>query len=405
MNEQTGGKRYSALHLAVGSNSLAVVSTLLRAGALVNAQDINDYTPLHYAALRVGPNRFPEGPEVITALIANGADPHAPNVHGDTSLQLVKERSDSTEFLAAFDDEAVAAFREKQRQAEREAREMEVERQVRKSRVSCKNWNTPTFFRHATADDVTRCLETKNPNAKDGQGRSPMHVAALEGMSAVVAALSKAGADPNALDGKGRTPLHLVAVFGDSPEAVSALVKAGADLDATDGKGRTPLEYAEKFGEAPAVVAALRSAEVDASAPALADVAGSCKDWNTPGFFRRATPEDLTRCLETQDPNARNENGRTPMHYAAQGTSPALVTVLAEAGAELNAPDGKGGWTPLHLAAWFSKTPSVVAALLAAGADPAAADKAGKTPWDYARSNAALEGTPPYWRLEEERSR
>ena len=61
----------------------------------------------------------------------------------------------------------------------------------------------------------------------------------------------------------------------------------------------------------------------------------------------------------------------------------------------MNTPDEKGGWTPLHLAAWFSTTPSVVAALLAAGADPAATDNAGKTPWDYARSNAALEGTPP----------
>ena len=79
-----------------------------------------------------------------------------------------------------------------------------------------------------------------------------------------------------------------------------------------------------------------------------------------------------------------------------------LVLTLAEAGAEPNAPDGKGGWTPLHLAAWFNTKPSVVAALLAVGADPAARDDTGKTPWDYARENAALEGTPPYWRLQEE---
>ena len=162
------------------------------------------------------------------------------------------------------------------------------------------------------------------------------------------------------------------------------------------------------FSETPAIVDTLREAvaEANAAVQTASNQANvglvACREWNTPAFFRKATAEDVARCLETEDPNVRNQNGRTPMHYAAQGLSPSLVTTLAQAGAELNAPDDKGGWTPLHLAAWFSTTPSVVAALLAAGADAAAKDKAGKTPWDYARENAALEGTPPYWRLNEE---
>ena len=284
------------------------------------------------------------------------------------------------------------------------ARRRQVEGQLREAQVSCDKWNTSVFFRHASAADVSRCLKTKNPNEKDEQGRTPMHLAALDSKPEVVETLAEAGADPNALDRKDRTPLHLVAVFGTAPESVTALVRAGADLDAQDAKGRTPLEYAEKFGETPEVVAALRSAKDGASGPPKAAATESCANWNTPRFFRNAKLDDLSRCLETEDPNARNENGRTPMHYAAQGSSPAMVTALAEAGANVNAPDEKGEWTPLHLAAWFSKTPSVVAALLVAGANPAATDKAGKTPWDYARSNAALEGTPPYWRLNEEQS-
>ena len=309
------------------------------------------------------------------------------------------------EILAAFTDQkSVAAYKQKQKQAQEAARKQEVEQQVRQAQVSCDKWNTAVFFRHADAEDVARCVKTEDVNAKDDKGQAPMHLAALHGRPAVVAALAKAGANPDALDGRGRTPLHLLAYFGTTPEAVTALVRAGADLDAKDAKGRTPLEFAEKFSETPAIVTALRNAKSDASAPPKAVPAVSCGRWNTAGFFRNATPEDVARCLETKDPNARNENGRTPMHYAAQGASPAHVTALAQAGAELNTPDEKGGWTPLHLAAWFSTTPSVVAALLAAGADPAATDKAGKTPWEYARSNAALEGTPPYWRLDEERS-
>ena len=271
-------------------------------------------------------------------------------------------------------------------------------------RVSCDKWNTPGFFRNAGATDVAFCLKSESPNATDDQGRTPMHHAALHGEPVVIAVLAEGGADPDALDDSGRTPLHLVAVLGDAPEAVSALVTAGANLDALDGKGRTPLEFAERFGETPSIVAALREARTMSIPAPGEDAAASCENWNTPGFFRKAGPEDLTRCLETRDPNARNENGRTPMHYAAQGTSPAMVTALAKAGANPNTPDERGGWTPLHLAAWFCETPAVVAALLTAGADPAVTDGEGKTPWDYAQSNIALKDTPVYWRLDEERS-
>ena len=77
--------------------------------------------------------------------------------------------------------------------------------------------------------------------------------------------------------------------------------------------------------------------------------------------------------------------GRTPLHLATSGMfivkpNPAVITVLVEAGADLNARD-KSGYTPLHTAAYkgISQTvdPAVVTALIKAGADLNARNKIG----------------------------
>jgi ankyrin repeat protein len=56
-----------------------------------------------------------------------------------------------------------------------------------------------------------------------------LHAAAWRGDAAQIAALAP-GADLNARDANGRTPLH-VAAFAKQREAIEALVKAGADID------------------------------------------------------------------------------------------------------------------------------------------------------------------------------
>ena len=63
------------------------------------------------------------------------------------------------------------------------------------------------------------------------------------------------------------------------------------------------------------------------------------------------------------------------------------------------------GRTPLHLAARSTETPAVIEALLAAGANAAARDIKGLTPWDYAQDNVFLRGTDTYWRLHDGRFR
>ena len=106
------------------------------------------------------------------------------------------------------------------------------------------------------------------------------------------------------------------------------------------------------------------------------------------------------------DPNARDENGWTPLHAAA-GLNPepsvvAVIAILAEAGADPNART-EDDFTPLHAAAGLNPEPSAIKALIEAGADPAARDRWGKMPFDYAKDNEALQGTDAYWRLNDAR--
>ena len=100
---------------------------------------------------------------------------------------------------------------------------------------------------------------------------------------------------------------------------------------------------------------------------------------------------------------SRDEFGLTPLHYAVPRGLTSVIAALADAGANLEARTGHG-WTPLHLAAQFSKSPSVVEALLDAGADPLAkTSNDGRLPWELATFYAAIMGTYAYSRLDRAR--
>ena len=77
------------------------------------------------------------------------------------------------------------------------------------------------------------------------------------------------------------------------------------------------------------------------------------------------------------DPNARDELGRTALHWAAARCGPALVRALVDSGADLDAA-AKDGATALHIARRYGND-AVVPTLLAAGADADAKARQGRT--------------------------
>uniref|UniRef100_A0A5S6Q1G5 SOCS box domain-containing protein n=1 Tax=Trichuris muris TaxID=70415 RepID=A0A5S6Q1G5_TRIMR len=119
----------------------------------------------------------------------------------------------------------------------------------------------------------------------------------------IVQILIEAGADVTLLDESGNGYLHKAAVLGRA-EVITLLVRAGADLTCCDSQGNTPLHCVCKHGFVHNNVKAVR---------ALLQL-GS-------------------------DPNVKNNDGMTPLHYASIWGLTLFANALLQYGAELDAVD------------------------------------------------------------------
>lgn len=84
-------------------------------------------------------------------------------------------------------------------------------------------------------------------NVHEKWGKTPLHVAADQGLAGVAGLLIDRGAEINARDDAQLTPLHW-AVERDRRDVVELLVARGADVSAGDYEGETPLGIAERNG-------------------------------------------------------------------------------------------------------------------------------------------------------------
>ena len=240
-------------------------------------------------------------------------------------------------------------------------------------------------------------------NAPDAIGATPLHAAARYAPAPeIVKELLEAGADPGSVDNYGRTALHLAAQ-SERAFIVEMLLAAGAEIEARDEQQRTPLHLAAGTGLPLPAQPGMNSGALGVLLKARAKVNARDENGGSPllAAARNApTSEKIEVLLDAgADPKLSDKYGRTALHFASQGDSPAIVNTLIEAGAELHARDARGGWTPLHLAAWICSTPAVVATLLDAGANTKVRDEDGKTPRDFAEKNVFLRNDAVYERL------
>ena len=242
---------------------------------------------------------------------------------------------------------------------------------------SCDQWNTEAFFRAATVEDVTGCLNAgADVAARDEEEITPLHWATWTSNDpAVVDALLVAGAELEARNGSSRTPLHNAAGNNENPAVVEALLAAGADVAARSEDSLTPLHQAAG-NENPAVLQALLAAGADLkiqSDNGLTVLHFAAGYNENPAVIEALLAAGL-------DIEARGNDGRTPLHWAAfLNKNRSVFQVLLAAGANVEARTDRGR-TPLHWAASFNENPAVIEALLASGANPMARNRTGRTP-------------------------
>ncbi len=200
--------------------------------------------------------------------------------------------------------------------------------------------------------------------------------------------------------GHAAQPLH-VAIGREQVEAAEVLIEAGAPVCETDAFGRTPLALAElarahglsrrlrKAGACPDVGEALARSDLEHAARLVREAPGCLAEGGSHAglihlFAARRNTEVVRFLLECgADPNTplsclgMNERitELRPVHQAATSGSPDVLQLLLAAGADPDAAESTDRLTPLHIAAGRGHE-QIVKGLLEAGADPAIRDRA-----------------------------
>jgi ankyrin repeat protein len=394
----------TALHWAVHRDDLPIVDLLIRAGANVQAANRYGVAPLSLAAENGNAT-------IIERLLEAGADPNAV-AGGDTVLMTAARtgsvgavkallargalvnateswRGQTALMWAAIENNAAAATALVNAGADLHQRS--------------KGGFTALLFaiRSGRIDAVRALLESgADVNETMPDGTSGLVLAIINAHYQLAAVLVDHGADPNA-DTQGWTPLHQVAWSRrpngglanppavptgtlDSLELIKRLLAHGATVDARLKKdrnlglddrnnlnrvGATPFLLAAKSGDLEMMrVLVAHGADpllptLDHSTPLM--VAAGVGVWNV-GESAGSNDEALAAvklALELGgDVNAANDFGYTAMLGAAHRGATAIVQLLAERGARLDAAltsDGpmrggalawKAGWTSLTIA-------------------------------------------------------
>ncbi|KAJ5737121.1 uncharacterized protein N7483_002246 [Penicillium malachiteum] len=227
------------------------------------------------------------------------------------------------------------------------------------------------------------------PDEQDCQGRTPLQNA-LEGGNVAVAKILLASkkVKTNTKDENGRSPLHLAVKFDLTGEIVQTLLEfESTDPDAEDEKKVTPLHQAVKSSNLSAMKILLESGRLNPPFRVNGRHLNPNR-WTVMHAVAQHGDEEMTKLLlsyDQVDANARDYDGKTPLHYGSSADNVIFVRCMLGSDKVLaNAKDDLGR-TPLHIA--FMHNSRAVADLLLScekvQCDVNEKDNEGLSPLDY----------------------
>ena len=432
----------TALHLAVSGNRLAMVSFLMSKGANPGIKNAGRVTPLHqaaekgYAAITKALLKADSGVvatfakdakgrtplhlavvsdgDTVTALLEAGADVHMKDNDGRTPLQYGKSKADAKGLavLTSFLDYMVYYFVE----AASLGNIPKLKRLLLNGiKVDAQNGGGNNLIKGVTAlhgaaaspqPEAVRFLlgQGANPNIADVEGKTPLHRAAENGHTSIVTTLLEAGANVHVTDKSGKTPEQLAqnkghaslaarlldfaralpkklwdAVSDGDASLIKRLIKNGVDVNAKDRIGETALHRAVRKPShtAVAISALLTATNINMDAK-------NNDGWTPLHIAAEFNLTEAIKALLAGGSNAESQgqssgySGSTPLMLAALHGHTAAVKALLDGGADAKGTDRYSS-TALHVAAYMGRT-DIIPLLLKSGADVNAKDVRGKTP-------------------------
>lgn len=257
-----------------------------------------------------------------------------------------------------------------------------------------------------TLEEVQQAIDAGADVAvQDDDGETCLMAATENPDVRVILLLLRTGADVNAQTSWGATALTQAVKRKSGPEVIAALIDAGANPNVQIIDGWPALKWAVEGNPNPEVIEVLIRGGADVRITGLLDVCnlnrnkeailpilqaagatnrGDPKSMSFKEHCKYGTPEEVQQAITAgADVTERDQHGGTCLMDATDNPDVAVIPLLVQSGADVNA-QTKNGQTALMLAAMSTKTPQVICALIDAGADPNLQNRYGWTALKWA---------------------